>query len=159
MATRKASTIQIMQQIISCSFFIIQMKNNMISPITIHCAITCSSLSSNGIVSHVTLIEFGTELKADQVLQNRLYSLNNVTVIKNAQTKEITGTTVVNGITYIERDSKIEQHIELQGVFIQIGLVPNTDWLGDTLEKTRFGEIVVNSHGATNVPGIFAAVS
>lgn len=110
-----------------------------------------------GIVSHVTLIEFGAELKADKVLQDRLYSLKNTTVIKNAQTKEITGKNVVNGITYIERDTNIEQHIELQGVFIQIGLVPNTDWIGDTLERTRFGEIIVDSHGATDVPGIFAA--
>ncbi len=110
-----------------------------------------------GIVSHVTLIEFGAELKADKVLQDRLYSLKNTTVIKNAQTKEITGTNVVNGITYIERDTNLEQHIELQGVFIQIGLVPNTDWIGDTLERTRFGEIIVDSHGATDVPGIFAA--
>lgn len=110
-----------------------------------------------GIVAHVTLIEFGAELKADKVLQDRLYSLKNTTVIKNAQTKEITGTNVVNGITYIERDTNIEQHIELQGVFIQIGLVPNTDWIGDTLERTRFGEIIVDSHGATDVPSIFAA--
>ncbi|MEC0208174.1 alkyl hydroperoxide reductase subunit F [Paenibacillus ehimensis] len=110
-----------------------------------------------GIVKHVTVLEFMPELKADAVLQKRLYSLPNVTVLKNVQTKEITGTDKVNGITYVDRDSGEEQHIELQGVFVQIGLVPNTDWLADTVERTRFGEIVVDRHGATNVPGVFAA--
>ncbi|WP_183279874.1 alkyl hydroperoxide reductase subunit F [Clostridium fungisolvens] len=110
-----------------------------------------------GVVNHVTVLEFLPELKADAVLQERLYSLKNVTVIKNAQTKEITGTDKVNGITYIERDTQEVKHIELQGVFVQIGLVPNTDWLGDTIERNRIGEIIVDNHGATNVPGIFAA--
>jgi alkyl hydroperoxide reductase subunit F len=110
-----------------------------------------------GIVSHVTLIEFGTELRADKVLQDRLRSLTNTTIIANAQTKEITGADKVNGITYVERDTGVEQHINLDGVFVQIGLVPNTDWIGDSLERTRFGEIVVNNHGATDMPGVFAA--
>lgn len=110
-----------------------------------------------GIVKHVTVIEFAAELKADSVLQDRLYSLPNTTVIKNAQTKEITGTDKVNGITYIDRDSGEEHHVELQGVFVQIGLVPNTDWLGDAVERTRTGEIVVDKRGATNLPGVFAA--
>ncbi|WP_150269856.1 alkyl hydroperoxide reductase subunit F [Paenibacillus tepidiphilus] len=110
-----------------------------------------------GIVSHVTVLEFMPELKADSVLQKRLYSLPNVTVHKNVQTKEITGTDKVNGITYIERDTGTEQHVELEGVFVQIGLVPNTDWLAETLERTRFGEIVVDRHGATSIPGVFAA--
>lgn len=110
-----------------------------------------------GIVKHVTVLEFMPELKADSVLQERLYSLPNVTVLKNVQTKEITGTDKVNGISYIERDTGAEQHIELQGVFVQIGLVPNTDWLGDTLERTRMGEIVVDKRGATSIPGVFAA--
>ncbi|WP_419955342.1 alkyl hydroperoxide reductase subunit F [Neobacillus niacini] len=110
-----------------------------------------------GIVNHVTVLEFAPELKADSVLQDRLNSLPNVTVITNAQTKEITGTDKVNGITYINRETGAEKHIELQGIFVQIGLVPNTDWLGDTLERTRFGEIVVDRHGATNIPGVFAA--
>ncbi|GEO24978.1 alkyl hydroperoxide reductase subunit F [Alicyclobacillus acidoterrestris] len=110
-----------------------------------------------GIVRHVTVLEFMPELKADAVLQKRLYSLPNVTVLKNVQTKEITGTDKVDGITYVERDTGAEKHIELQGVFVQIGLVPNTDWLGDTVERNRMGEIVVDSHGATNVPGVFAA--
>jgi alkyl hydroperoxide reductase, F subunit len=110
-----------------------------------------------GIVSHVTVLEFMPELKADSVLQDRLYSLPNVTVHKNVQTKEITGTDKVNGISFIDRATGEEKHVELQGVFVQIGLVPNTDWLGDTLERTRMGEIVVDRHGATSLPGVFAA--
>ncbi|MGM0843385.1 MAG: alkyl hydroperoxide reductase subunit F [Bacillota bacterium] len=110
-----------------------------------------------GIVKHVTVLEFNSELKADAVLQDRLYSLPNATVIKNAQTKEITGTDKVNGITYIERDTETEQHINLEGVFVQIGLVPNTDWLGDALDRNRMGEIVIDKHGATTLPGVFAA--
>ncbi|MEH7122268.1 alkyl hydroperoxide reductase subunit F [Bacillus sp. JJ1773] len=110
-----------------------------------------------GIVEHVTVLEFNPELKADSVLQDRLNSLSNVTVLKNVQTKEITGTDKVNGITYVDRDSEEEKHIELAGVFVQIGLVPNTDWLGETIEQTRIGEIVVDNRGATNIPGVFAA--
>lgn len=110
-----------------------------------------------GIVGHVTVFEFMPELKADAVLQKRLYSLPNVTVHKNVQVKEIVGDATVNGIKYVERDTGNEQRIDLQGVFIQIGLVPNTDWLGDTIERTRFGEVVVNHHGSTDVPGVFAA--
>ncbi|WP_062051906.1 alkyl hydroperoxide reductase subunit F [Bacillus sp. JCM 19034] len=110
-----------------------------------------------GIVNHVTVFEFMPELKADEVLQKRLYSLPNVTVLKNVQTKEITGTDNVNGITYIERDTEEEKHIELQGVFVQIGLVPNTEWLDSVVERNRIGEIVTDKHGATTVPGLFAA--
>ena len=110
-----------------------------------------------GIVKHVTVLEFMPELKADQVLQDRLYSLPNVTVLKNVQTKEITGTDKVNGITYVNRETGEETHVELQGVFVLIGLVPNTDWLGEEFEKTRMGEIVVDKRGATTVPGVFAA--
>jgi NADH-dependent peroxiredoxin subunit F len=110
-----------------------------------------------GIVKHVTVLEFAAELKADAVLQERLYSLPNVTVIKNAQTKEITGTDKVNGISYIDRETEEVHHIELEGIFVQIGLVPNTDWLGEGMERTRMGEIVVDKHGATSIPGVFAA--
>lgn len=110
-----------------------------------------------GIVKHVTVLEFMPELKADQVLQERLYSLPNVTVKKNVQTKEITGTDKVDGITYVDRETGEEVHAAVQGVFILIGLVPNTDWLGDTLDRTKMGEIIVDKHGATNVPGVFAA--
>ncbi|AQY36854.1 alkyl hydroperoxide reductase subunit F [Bacillus thuringiensis] len=109
-----------------------------------------------GIVKHVTVLEFMPELKADAVLQERLNNLPNVTVLKNVQTKEITGTDKVNGISYIDRETEEVHHVELQGVFVQIGLVPNTDWLGETVERAR-GEIVTDKHGATNVPGVFAA--
>ena len=110
-----------------------------------------------GIVKHVTVLEFMSELKADSVLQERLYSLPNVTVLKNVQTKEITGTDKVDGITYIERETGEEKHVELAGVFVQIGLVPNTDWLEGTVERNRMGEILVDKHGATSLPGVFAA--
>lgn len=109
-----------------------------------------------GIVKHVTVLEFMPELKADSVLQERLRSLPNVTVITNAETKEITGTDKVEGITYVDRTTGETHHIELQGVFVQIGLVPNTDWLGDTVERVR-GEIVVDERGMTSLPGVFAA--
>ncbi|AJQ26566.1 alkyl hydroperoxide reductase subunit F [Pelosinus fermentans] len=110
-----------------------------------------------GIVEHVTVLEFLPELKADVVLQQRLYSLPNVTVLKNVQTKEITGTDKVNGLSYINRSTGDVHHLKLQGVFILIGLIPNTDWLDGMVERNRFGEIIVDSRGATNVPGVFAA--
>lgn len=110
-----------------------------------------------GIANHVTVLEFMPELKADSVLQERVHSLPNVKVLKNVQTKEITGTDSVNGITYVDRESGTEHHVELSGTFVQIGLVPSTDWLGDTVEKNRFGEIVIDHRGETNVPGVFAA--
>ncbi|MDW0117757.1 alkyl hydroperoxide reductase subunit F [Sporosarcina thermotolerans] len=110
-----------------------------------------------GYTTHVTVLEFNSELKADSVLQERLRSLPNVTVVTNAQTKEITGTDKVNGVTYVERETGEEKHIEIAGIFIQIGLVPNTAWLGDSVERNKFGEILVDKRGATNVPGVFAA--
>lgn len=110
-----------------------------------------------GIVNHVTVLEFADTLKADEVLQKRAYSLPNVTIITNAQTTEITGDDNVNGITYVERDTNEEKHIPLQGVFVQIGLVPNTEFLADVVERTPMGEIIVDKHGQTNVPGLFAA--
>ena len=110
-----------------------------------------------GLASHVTVLEFLPELKADEVLQKRLRSLSNVTVLTNVETKEITGTDRVTGIRYADRATGEEHHIELEGVFVQIGLVPNTEWLGDFVEKTRFGEIVVDSRGQTSVEGVFAA--
>jgi alkyl hydroperoxide reductase subunit F len=110
-----------------------------------------------GIVGHVTVFEFMPELKADAVLQKRLHSLPNVTVHKNVQVRAITGQDKVKGIDYVERDTNAEQHLALDGVFVQIGLVPNTDWIGDSMERTRFGEVVVDNHGATTMPGVFAA--
>lgn len=110
-----------------------------------------------GIARHVTLLEFLPELKADAILQERLYSLDNVTVLKNVETKSINGTERVQGLTYVERDSGEEKELKLDGVFVQIGLVPNTEWLAGTVERNRFGEILVDKYGATNVPGVFAA--
>ena len=110
-----------------------------------------------GIVKHVTVLEFLPELKADSVLQTRLYSLPNVTVLKNVQTKEITGTDKVEGLSYLDRTTGDLHHLELAGVFVQIGLVPNTDWLGESIQRNTMGEIIVDSHGATNMPGVFAA--
>lgn len=110
-----------------------------------------------GIVKHVTVLEFLPELNADEVLQERLKTLDNVTVITNAQTDEITGTDQVNGLTYTDRETDEEHHIELEGVFVQIGLVPNTEWLEGTVKRNDYGEIPVNERGATNVPGVFAA--
>ncbi|WP_371323395.1 alkyl hydroperoxide reductase subunit F [Dechloromonas sp. ZY10] len=111
-----------------------------------------------GIVAHVTLLEFADTLRADAVLQNKLYSLPNVTVIKSAQTTEVTGDgQKVNGLRYKDRVSGEEKAVELEGIFVQIGLLPNTDWLKGTLELSRFGEIVIDAKGQTNVPGVFAA--
>jgi alkyl hydroperoxide reductase subunit F len=110
-----------------------------------------------GIVQNVTVLEFADELKADEVLQERLHSLPNVTVKTNAQTTEITGDDNVNGISYTDRVSGEEQHIALQGVFVQIGLVPNTEWLDADVETNKIGEIVTDKHGSTNLPGLFAA--
>ena len=111
-----------------------------------------------GIVEHVTVIEFAEQLKADAVLVNKLNSLPNVTVHTNAQTTEITGDgSKVNGIRYKDRATGTEHHVELAGVFVQIGLVPNTEFLKGTVELSKFGEIVVDAKGHTNVPGVFAA--
>ena len=111
-----------------------------------------------GIVEHVTVIEFADQLKADAVLVNKLHSLPNVTVHTNAQTTEITGDgRKVNGIRFKDRASGTEHHIELEGVFVQIGLVPNTEWLKGTVDLSKFGEIVVDDKGHTNISGVFAA--
>jgi NADH-dependent peroxiredoxin subunit F len=111
-----------------------------------------------GIVAHVTLIEFADQLKADAVLVAKLRSLPNVTIITNAQTTEITGDgQKVDGIRYKDRATGVEHQVALEGIFVQIGLVPNTEWLKGTVELSRFGEIVVDAKGHTNVPGVFAA--
>ncbi len=109
------------------------------------------------IVKHVTVLEFLPELKADAVLQEKLNSLPNVTVLKNVQVKEITGTNKVNGLIYVDRSTKEEKNISLEGIFVQIGLVPNTKWLGDSLNVNKTGEIIVDKKCATSVDGVFAA--
>ena len=111
-----------------------------------------------GVVKHVTVIEFMPELKADAVLVKKLHSLPNVIVYTYSQTTEITGADgKVNGLRYKDRASNQEHLVPLQGVFVQIGLVPNTEWLKGTVELSRFGEIVVDAKGHTNVAGVFAA--
>ena len=111
-----------------------------------------------GIVAHVTLIEFADQLKADAVLVRKLQSLPNVSIHTNAQTTEITGAEgKVNGLKYKDRATGAEHLVPLEGVFVQIGLVPNTEWLRGTVELSKFGEIIVDAKGATNVPGVFAA--
>ena len=111
-----------------------------------------------GVVEHVTLIEFADQLKADAVLVTKLKSLPNVTIHTNAQTTEITGDgQKVNGLKYKDRAQGVEHTVALEGVFVQIGLVPNTEWLKGTVELSKAGEIVVDAKGHTNVPGVFAA--
>jgi alkyl hydroperoxide reductase subunit F len=111
-----------------------------------------------GIVAHVTVVEFAEQLKADAVLINKLNSLPNVTVHTNAQTTEITGADgKVNGMRFKDRATGVEHAVALEGVFVQIGLVPNTEWLAGTVELTKFGEIVIDAKGHTNIPGVFAA--
>ncbi|MEZ0604045.1 alkyl hydroperoxide reductase subunit F [Paraburkholderia sp. IW21] len=111
-----------------------------------------------GIVREVTLFEFGAQLRADEVLQRKLRSLANVTIVTQAQTTEITGDgKKVNGLVYRDLRSAETKNIELEGVFVQIGLVPNTEWLKGTVELSKHGEIVVDARGATSVPGVFAA--
>jgi len=111
-----------------------------------------------GVVAHVTLIEFADQLKADAVLVKKLQSLPNVTIHTNAQTTEITGAEgKVNGLKYKDRVSGVEHLVELEGVFVQIGLVPNTEFLRGTVELSKFGEIIIDAKGHTNVPGVFAA--
>ncbi len=111
-----------------------------------------------GVVEHVTLFEFMPELKADAVLQKKLYSLPNVTVLKNVQTTEVVGDgQKVTALRYKDRATEEAHELELAGIFVQIGLLPNTDFLKGTIELNRMGEIVVDARGATSVPGVFAA--
>ena len=109
------------------------------------------------IVDEVTLIEYGEELKADAVLVNRLISLDNVTVITNAETKEIKGKDTVTGLVYVDRETDEKHAIDVDGVFVQIGLVPNTDWLKGSVALTKWGEVEVDKHNATSMSGVFAA--
>jgi NADH-dependent peroxiredoxin subunit F len=111
-----------------------------------------------GLVEHVTLVEFAPELKADAVLVRKLESLPNVTIHVNAQTTEITGDgQKVDGLRFKDRVSGQEHQVALAGVFVQIGLVPNTEFLRGTVELSKYGEILVDARCATSVPGVFAA--
>ncbi len=111
-----------------------------------------------GIVSHVTLLEFAPELRADAVLQRKLYSLPNVTVLTDAQSTEVLGDGAkVNGLVYKDRIHDTTHTIELEGIFVQIGLLPNSEWLKDTIALSPRGEIEINDRGETSIPGVFAA--
>lgn len=110
-----------------------------------------------GIVEHVTLLERNANLKADNVLQERLNSLPNVTVIKNAQTTEVLGDDAVTGIKYQDKAQGEEHTLDLEGIFVQIGLLPNTEWLNNYVELNDAKEIKVDRTNATSIPGIFAA--
>lgn len=111
-----------------------------------------------GIVAHVTLLEFDGKLRADAVLQEKLHSLPNVTVLMNAQTTEVLGDGhKVTGLAYTDRSSGEGRRLELEGIFVQIGLLPNTTWLKGTLNLSKYGEIEVDARCQTSVPGVFAA--
>jgi len=111
-----------------------------------------------GLVKHVTLLEFGEQLRADAVLVTKLKSLPNVSVITQAQTTEFTGRDgKLDGLNYTDRATGQARRVEVEGCFVQIGLVPNTEWLRGTVELSRHGEIIVDAKGATSVPGVFAA--
>ena len=109
------------------------------------------------IVGHVTLFEFAQELKADDILQKRLYSLSNVDVVLNAQTLEVLGADKVNSMIYLDRKTNEKKTISLEGIFIQIGLLPNTDFVKNTVDLSKFGEIIIDGHGQSSLPGLFAA--
>ena len=111
-----------------------------------------------GLVTHVTLIEFDSQLRADAVLQKKLFSLPNVKVIVSAQTTEVHGDgQKVTGLTYKDRNSHELHLVELEGIFVQIGLVPNTEWLKGAVSLSPRGEIEVDQRGETSVKGVFAA--
>ena len=111
-----------------------------------------------GIVGHVTVLEFDPTLRADAVLQAKLASLPNVAVITSALTRQVLGDgEKVSGLTYEDRNTGTMHTVELEGIFVQIGLVPNSEWLKDTLALSPRGEIEVDARGATSVPGVFAA--
>ncbi|MDR2959155.1 MAG: FAD-dependent oxidoreductase, partial [Stenotrophomonas sp.] len=111
-----------------------------------------------GIVSHVTLLEFDSSLRADEVLQKKLRSLANVTVLTSAQTTEVLGDgSRVTGLVYKDRVGGDAHRVELEGIFVQIGLLPNTEWLKDVVALSPRGEIVIDDRGQTNLPGVFAA--
>ncbi len=111
-----------------------------------------------GIVEHVTVLEFASTLKADKVLIDKARSLGNVTIVTDAQTTAIDGDGArVNGVRYKDRNTGVEHQVELAGVFVQIGLVPNSDPVKGLVELSKFGEVLTNRKGETSVPGIFAA--
>ncbi|ABK49550.1 FAD-dependent pyridine nucleotide-disulphide oxidoreductase [Shewanella sp. ANA-3] len=110
------------------------------------------------IVEHVTVLEFDSKLRADDVLQRKAASMGNIHIITQAMTTEVTGDgTRVNGLNYTDRATGESHHIALAGIFVQIGLVPNAEWLKGTVDLTPRGEIIVDERGQTSIPGVFAA--
>lgn len=110
------------------------------------------------IVEHVTVLEFDIKLRADDVLQRKAASMDNITIITQAMTTEVLGDgSRVNGLNYTDRATDEQHSIELAGIFVQIGLIPNTEWLKGVIDLTPRGEIVVDERGQTSIPGIFAA--
>ena len=116
-----------------------------------------AALDLAGLASHVTLLQASDKLTADEILQSRVYSKENITVITNAKTTEIFGSDKVQGLTYLDCLQNEQKKLAVDGIFIQIGLLPNTEWLQGTLDLNAFGEIVVDKYGATSIPGVFAA--
>lgn len=111
-----------------------------------------------GIVEHVTLVEFASELRADKVLQDKLRSLKNVDIIMNAQTTEVKGDgSKVTGLSYIDRKTQTSHEIKLSGIFVQIGLLPNTTFLEGAVERNKMGEIIIDAKCETSLKGVFAA--
>jgi len=111
-----------------------------------------------GIVQHVTVLEFDSRLRADEVLQRKARSMGNIDIVVNAQTTEVLGNgEKVTGLRYTDRVSQESRELSLAGIFVQIGLVPNTEFLKGSLELTARGEIVVGRRGETSLPGVFAA--
>jgi alkyl hydroperoxide reductase subunit F len=111
-----------------------------------------------GIVEHVTVLEFGNTLRADEVLVRKAKSMKNITIIKEAMTTEVIGDGQrVIGLNYTDRATGDKHLVDVAGIFVQIGLIPNTEWLKDTLELSDRGEIVIDTKGQTSMPGVFAA--
>jgi alkyl hydroperoxide reductase subunit F len=111
-----------------------------------------------GVVGHVTVLEFDPQLRADEVLQRKLRSLPNVDVITSALTTEVLDEDgQVGGLRYTDRTTDESHEVELEGIFVQIGLLPNTEWLRDAVELSPRGEVVIDDRGQTSVPGVFAA--
>ena len=111
-----------------------------------------------GVVDHVTLLEFASTLRADEVLQRALRNLPNIDVITDARTTEVRGDGArLTTLSFEDRTSGVVRDLAVEGVFVQIGLLPNTDWLAGIVELSPRGEVVVDDRGATNLPGVFAA--
>ncbi|MCG9737952.1 alkyl hydroperoxide reductase subunit F [Shewanella insulae] len=110
------------------------------------------------IVEHVTVLEFDSKLRADEVLQRKAASMGNIEIITQAMTTEVVGDgSRVQGLNYTDRATGEQHHVALAGIFVQIGLVPNAEWLKGTVELTARGEIIVDAKGQTSLPGVFAA--